>query len=114
MYHASFSDDYDHKSLKKRCLVGFIILFVILVLTAAIVPAVVLTRKKGDSPDVMERIDMQAEINNFNFTPGLNDSNSDEYYEFTHTFCDQIIASMAENNQTDGLVKDLLGCTVQS
>ncbi|XP_052784464.1 sushi, von Willebrand factor type A, EGF and pentraxin domain-containing protein 1-like isoform X2 [Mya arenaria] len=110
----SDSDDYDHKSLKKRCLVGFIILFVILVLTAAIVPAVVLTRKKGDSPDVMERIDMQAEINNFNFTPGLNDSNSDEYYEFTHTFCDQIIDSMAENNQTDGLVKDLLGCTVQS
>ncbi|XP_052783270.1 uncharacterized protein LOC128219502 [Mya arenaria] len=112
----SDSDDYDHKSLKKRCLVGFIILFVILVLAAAIVPAVVLTLKKdsGDSPDVMERIDMQAKINNFNFTPGLNDNTSDEYYNFTHTFCDEINATMAENNKADGLVKDLFGCTVQS
>ncbi|XP_052782672.1 uncharacterized protein LOC128218935 isoform X3 [Mya arenaria] len=110
------SDEYHHKSFKKRCLIFLIIMFIFALLAAAIVPAVLLTKKKDsdDSPDVLARVDMQTKITNFNFTLGLNDNTSDEYYNFTHSFCDQIIAKMTENNEDKNFVKDLIGCTVWS
>ncbi|WAR28884.1 hypothetical protein MAR_014588 [Mya arenaria] len=58
-----------------------------------------------DSPDVLARVDMQTKITNFNFTLGLNDNTSDEYYNFTHSFCDQdenefIVYGVVPTNQS--------------